>query len=224
MARESASAKRERAGRIVALLLRQYPAPKTALQYDSIYQLLFAVILSAQSTDVRVNLVTPALFKRFRTLQHFADARVEDIQREIASVGLAPSKARAIKESARQLIDEFNGEVPRRLEDLIRLRGVGRKTASVVLGAGYGLAEGVVVDTHVARLSKRLGLSSKSTPEQIERDLMALIPQSDWIDFSHLLILHGRSLCSARKPMCGNCPLNQICPSAGKISSASAKK
>ncbi len=224
MARESASAKRERAGRIVALLRKQYPAPKTALHYDSIYQLLFAVILSAQSTDVRVNLVTPSLFKRFASLQQFADARVEEILHEIASVGLAPSKARAIKESAKQLIDEFDGEVPRRLEDLIRLRGVGRKTASVVLGAGYGLAEGVVVDTHVARLSKRLGLSSKSTPEQIERDLMALIPQSDWIDFSHLLILHGRSLCSARKPMCGDCPLNQICPSAGKFSSALSKK
>lgn len=224
MARESASARRERARRIVALLRKLYPAPKTALQYDSIYQLLFAVILSAQSTDIRVNLVTPSLFKRFRTLQQFADAKVEEIQDEIASVGLAPSKARAIKESARQLIDEFGGEVPQRLEDLIRLRGVGRKTASVVLGAGYGLAEGVVVDTHVSRLSKRLGLSSKTSPEQIERDLMALIPQADWIDFSHLLILHGRSLCSARKPMCGECPLNQICPSAARLSSMSAKK
>lgn len=214
MSRESQVRKRERAAKLVALLKQEYPAPKTALHYDSIYQLLFAVILSAQSTDVRVNLVTPGLFKRFPTLQAFATAKVEEVQREIASVGLAPSKAKAIKESARQIIEEFGGEVPRRLDNLIKLRGVGRKTASVVLGAGFGLAEGIVVDTHVARLSRRLGLSARTSPEQIERDLMQLIDRTDWIDFSHLLILHGRALCSARKPKCASCPLSQLCPSA----------
>lgn len=218
MPRESKESRRKRAATIVSLLKKQYPAPKTALQYDSIYQLLFAVILSAQSTDVRVNMVTPGLFHRFPSLKSFAEAQVSEIQEEIASVGLAPSKARAIKESARQLIEDFGGEVPRILEELIRLRGVGRKTASVVLGAGYGLAEGVVVDTHVARLSVRLGFSSKRSPEQIERDLMELIPKADWIDFSHLLILHGRTTCIARGPKCGECVIRRFCPSAGRFS------
>ncbi len=215
MPRESRESRTKRAATILGLLRKQYPAPKTALQYDNIYQLLFAVILSAQSTDVRVNMVTPGLFRRFPTLKSFAEARVSEIQKEIASVGLAPAKARAIKESARLLLEEFGGEVPRTLEELIRLRGVGRKTASVVLGAGYGLAEGVVVDTHVARLSGRLGFSSKGTPEQIERELMELIPQADWIDFSHLLILHGRTTCGARGPKCGDCVVSRLCPSAG---------
>lgn len=217
MPRESKESRRKRAATIVSLLKKQYPAPKTALQYDSIYQLLFAVILSAQSTDVRVNMVTPGLFRRFPTLKSFAEAPASEIQREIASVGLAPSKAKAIKESAKQLLEEFEGEVPRSLGELVRLRGVGRKTASVVLGAGYGLAEGVVVDTHVARLSDRLGFSSKRTPDQIERDLMELIPKTDWIDFSHLLILHGRTTCSARNPMCGGCVLHRHCPSASRF-------
>ncbi len=218
MPRESRDSRTKRAATVVRLLRRQYPAPKTALQYDNIYQLLFAVILSAQSTDIRVNMVTPGLFRRFPSLMSFADAEVSEIQKEIASVGLAPSKARAIKESARQLLEEYGGEVPRTLGELIRLRGVGRKTASVVLGAGYGLAEGVVVDTHVARLSGRLGFSSKRAPEQIERDLMELIPQADWIDFSHLLILHGRTTCIARGPKCGDCVVSHHCPNVGRFS------
>lgn len=223
MPRESRESRTKRAATVVKLLRKQYPAPKTALQYENTYQLLFAVILSAQSTDVRVNMVTPGLFQRFPTLRSFADAEVSEIQKEIASVGLAPSKARAIKESASQLLEDYEGEVPRTLEQLIRLRGVGRKTASVVLGAGYGLAEGVVVDTHVARLSVRLGFSSKRSPEQIERDLMELIPKAEWIDFSHLLILHGRAICSARSPKCGECVISRFCPSAGRFSQKNSR-
>lgn len=203
-----------RIGEIVARLRAEYPDAECALFHDDAFQLLVATILSAQCTDERVNSVTPALFARYPTPAEMAAADRETIETLIRPAGFFRQKARFIQESSHTIVHEFGGEVPSTIEDLLKLTGVARKTANVVLGVWYGKAAGVVVDTHVKRLSTRLGLTEATTPEKIEVDLMGLLPQSDWIDFSHLLIFHGRQVCTARKPDCPQCVLLNLCPSA----------
>jgi endonuclease-3 len=214
MPRESIKDKTARTAKIILLLKRRYPDAKTALTYKSVHQLMVATILSAQCTDERVNMVTPGLFKKYPNVEAFARANQKDLEKEIFTTGFYVNKAKAIIKSAQQLIEWYDGKVPRKLDDLVKLTGVGRKTASVILGAGYGLAEGIVVDTHVGRLSRRLKLTRHDDPVKVEKDLMKLVPRDEWILFSHLLIHHGRAVCKARKPDCPACPINQLCPSA----------
>ena len=211
---ESIAVKKKRVLKIITRLKEQYPDARCSLDFDTVHQLMVATILSAQCTDERVNLVTPVLFKRFTSVKEFAEASTEELEQMIYTTGFFRAKAKAIKESAQQLMEKFDGEIPRTLSELVTLQGVGRKTASVILGAGFGLAEGVVVDTHVARISRKLGLTRKNHPAKIERDLMALIEKDDWIAFSHRLIDHGRSICVARSPRCGDCPVRKFCPGA----------
>ena len=175
---------------------------------------MVATILSAQCTDQRVNMVTPGLFDRYKSVRDFAEADLQGIQKLIYTTGFYVNKAKAIRLSARQLVERYGGEVPRTLDELTALSGVGRKTGSVILGVGYGLAEGIVVDTHVARISRLLGLTTSTAPVKIEQDLMKVVPRSDWIDWSHLMIYHGRAVCVARRPDCPNCPVRMLCPSA----------
>jgi endonuclease-3 len=184
------------------------------LNFQTPHQLMVATILLAQCTDERVNAVTPELFRKYLAVKDFAEADIKELEREVFSTGFYANKAKSIKKSAQQLIELHGGEMPRSMEQLIRLAGVGRKTASVILGAAFGLAEGIVVDTHVGRISRLLSLTSEKDPIAIERDLMKVVPSDDWIVWSHMLIEHGRSLCKARKPDCGNCFLKDICPSA----------
>ncbi len=214
MPRESKVAREERVKKIIRLLRKHYPAAKTSLSYDNVHQLLVATILSAQCTDERVNMVTPGLFKKYRSIKAFAEADLKELGEDIKSTGFFNNKAKSIKKSAQELLERHNGEMPRTIDELTKLSGVGRKTASVVLGNAFGIAEGVVVDTHVARISRLLGLTREKDPVKIERDLMAVLPKKDWIDWSHMIILHGRALCKARKPDCPNCFLNTLCPSA----------
>ena len=203
------------AAAVVKKLKRHYPAAKCALSFSNPLELLVATILSAQCTDVRVNMVTPALFRKYRTAAAFAEADSDDLKKDIQSTGFFNAKAKAIQGCCRVLAEKHQGQVPQDLDALVAMPGVGRKTANVVLGTAYGLATGVVVDTHVTRLSQRLGLTVEKNAEKIERDLMALIPQKEWIDFSHRMIHHGRQICVARKPKCDICPLNDICPRIG---------
>ncbi len=214
MAQESIADKKKRAAKIVALLKKQYPDAKCSLDFGTAHQLMVATILSAQCTDERVNMVTPALFERFKTIKDFAEASTEELEQLIYTTGFFRAKAKAIKQSAQQLMEQYGGEIPPTLEELVKLQGVGRKTASVILGAGFGLAEGIVVDTHVGRISRKLGFTRKNHPAKIERDLMTLIDKEDWIAFSHLLIYHGRSICVARSPRCAECPVRKLCPGA----------
>lgn len=206
---------KRRAGVIVRRLKKAYPAATCALEFESPLQLLIATILSAQCTDVRVNMVTPALFRKYPTAKHFADAKLPVLEREIQSTGFFRMKAKNIKAACKALADGFNGQVPADLEELVELPGVGRKTANVVLGTAFRLATGVVVDTHVTRVSRRLALTEHTDPEKIEQDLMALLPRREWIDFSHRVIHHGRQICVARKPKCPICPLDDVCPKVG---------
>lgn len=200
---------------IINTLGRKYPAPECALRHESPWQLLVATILSAQCTDVRVNMVTPALFKKFKNVAAFAAAEQSELEAAIHSTGFFRNKAKNIIACAQALLSLYKGDVPRTLAELIALPGVGRKTASVILGTAFGKAEGIVVDTHVIRLSQRLGLTVQSDAVKIELDLMKIIDKKHWIDFSHLLILHGRERCNARKPDCPGCELNKICPRIG---------
>ncbi len=204
-------------GEVMARLKEAYPDARTELLWEDPLQLLVATILSAQSTDVRVNQVTKGLFRRYRTAGDFAEADLEDLEEEIRSVGFYRNKARAIKGMAQVLVENHGGEVPRTMGDLVQLPGVGRKTANVVLGNAFGIDEGVVVDTHVRRLSNRLGLTEHHDPEKIERDLLEIVPEGERTLFSHLLIFHGRRVCKSRKPDCPGCVLNDICPSAMRI-------
>ncbi len=199
---------------IMARLRRAHPDAHCALDYETPLQLLVATILSAQCTDERVNQVTPPLFETYPDAAAFAAADRAELEEAIRSTGFFRQKARYIQESAQRLLDEHGGEVPDELDDLLELTGVARKTANVVLGEIYGIAEGVVVDTHVKRLSQRLGLTAETTPKKIERDLMELVPRDEWIEIAHLFIFHGRRVCNARKPDCPNCTLNDLCPSA----------
>jgi endonuclease-3 len=212
----SAKSKSEEAARALAVLerlRREFPDAKCALDHETPHQLLVATILSAQCTDARVNLVTKDLFRKYRSPKAFAEANPETLENDIRSTGFFRMKARAILEMSRDIETHHHGEVPRTMEELIQLRGVGRKTANVVLGNAFGVP-GVVVDTHVMRLSQRLGFTRETDPVKIERDLDELWPQSWWTLGSHLLILHGRKTCTARKPQCPECPVNDLCPSA----------
>jgi len=199
----------------IRILKRLYPGARTALDYQTPFQLLVATILSAQCTDERVNMVTPGLFRRFRGPRDFAEAESGELQEAIRSTGFFRSKTKSLQAMSRDLVDKHGGEVPRTMDDLVALRGVGRKTANVVLGDAFGISEGVVVDTHVTRLSRRLGLTKQRDPVKIERDLMAKVPKRDWTLFAHLLILHGRAICQARKPRCTECGLAPLCPKVG---------
>ncbi|HUY92466.1 MAG TPA: endonuclease III [Pirellulales bacterium] len=209
-----AQAKRH-AGRVAKLLAEEYPDAKCALEFRTPLQLLIATILSAQCTDVRVNLVTKDLFRRYRTADDFARADAQELEQQIKSTGFFRNKAKNIQACCRRLVDESDGEVPAELERLVKLPGIGRKTANVVLGTAFGIASGVVVDTHVSRLSQRLGLTKHKDPVKIERDLMSLLPATEWVDFSHRMIHHGRRICLARRPKCEICRLGKICPRVG---------
>ncbi|HOP07675.1 MAG TPA: endonuclease III [candidate division Zixibacteria bacterium] len=213
MARESKANKQERVREIIARLREHYPAAKCSLDFRSVHQLMVATILSAQCTDERVNEVTKTLFKKYRSIKDFAAADIRELEEDIKPTGFFRNKAKSIKLSAQQLLEEYGGEIPQTLDQLTKLAGVGRKTGSVILGVGFGLAEGIVVDTHVGRISRLLGLTKETDPVKVERDLMKLVPKEDWIDWSHLLIYHGRALCIARRPKCGECFLAQVCPS-----------
>ena len=204
-----------RTAKIIQKLRRTYPDACCALRHENPLQLLVSTILSAQCTDKRVNMVTPALFKKYRTAADFAAAPQRELETMIHSTGFFRSKARSIRNCCRAIVERRDGRVPDTLDELIQLDGIGRKTANVVLGVAYGKAEGVVVDTHVARLSRRMGLTRQRTPEKIEQALMKTVPREDWMDFSHLLIWHGRKRCNARKPDCDHCEVRDMCPKVG---------
>jgi endonuclease-3 len=203
-----------RARRIVRLLAKAYPDAHCALCYEDALQLLIATILSAQCTDARVNMVTPALFARYPDARSFGTANPSELEELIRSTGFFRNKARNIIACCRALVEQHGGEVPATMEELVPLPGIGRKTANVILGNAFGVP-GITVDTHVARLSYRLGLTTQTDPVKIERDLMRLIPRKEWTMFSHRLIFHGRQVCFARKPLCEQCVLLQVCPRVG---------
>jgi endonuclease-3 len=213
----------ERIASILAILERTYPNAVCALNHRNAWELTVATILSAQCTDVRVNLVTPALFRAFPTPKTMAKASLPEIEELIRSTGFFRNKAKSIQGAARIVVEQFGGEIPRTMDEILRLPGVARKTANVVLGSWYGIADGVVVDTHVMRLSRRLELTKETSPDKIERDLMKIIPQDHWIDFSHELIHHGRQVCIARKPRCIDCTLEKLCFSSDKTWSSHAR-
>ncbi|HET7240635.1 MAG TPA: endonuclease III [Gemmatimonadales bacterium] len=204
----------ERAKLVLRRLKRRYPDARCALDHHNAYELLAATILSAQCTDARVNMVTPTLFARYPDPAALAQARSDDVEEIIRSTGFFRNKTRSLIGMAQAVVAEHGGEIPRTMEELRVLPGVGRKTANVVLGNAYGINEGITVDTHVARVSGRLGLTREEDPVKIERGLMPLFPRKDWALLSHLLIFHGRQTCIARRPRCGECPLADLCPSA----------
>ena len=212
--RETPDARRTRAAQLLKRLRREFPAAATALHHGDPFQLLIATILSAQCTDERVNMVTPGLFAAYPTPRHFAEAQPAGLEAMIRSTGFFRMKAKNILGCSRALVERHGGVVPRTIEELTQLPGVGRKTANVVLGQAFGVPSGVVVDTHVHRLAQRLALSAGKTPEKIEQDLMEVFPRSAWIDVGSILILHGRTTCRARKPLCAGCPVRDLCPSA----------
>jgi endonuclease-3 len=212
--RETPAALRARARKIIARLEQVYPEATCALHHASALELLVATILSAQSTDVRVNMVTPALFAKYRSAGDYAAADPRVLEREIHSTGFFRNKTKSIIGMAQALVERHDGRVPETMEALVGLPGVGRKTANVVLGTWFGKNEGIVVDTHVQRLSTLLGLTREKTPEKIERDLMRLVPRDKWTWFSHTLIQHGRRICIARRPKCEECVVNRWCPSS----------
>lgn len=198
---------------IIRRLKKQYPDAECALVHTDAFQLLIATILSAQCTDERVNMVTAELFRKYPTASDLHGLDQEQLEKEIHSTGFYRNKARNIRSACERILNEYGGEVPRTMEGLMSLAGVARKTANVVLGNAFGIAAGIVVDTHVSRLSQRLGLTEQKTPEKIERDLLELVPKKHWIMFPHWLITHGRRVCRARKPLCGQCVLADLCPS-----------
>jgi endonuclease III len=199
---------------IIAELRRLYPEATCTLNYTNPLQLLIATQLSAQCTDERVNIVTERLFKKYHTVEDLANASQEELEQDIRSTGFYRNKAKNIRAACQRIISEYGGEIPRTMSDLLSLAGVARKTANVVLGNAFGVVVGFVVDTHVGRLSRRLGWTKNTDPTKVEQDLMRIIPQQDWLDLSHLLIFHGRAICMARKPLCARCTLNHLCPSA----------
>jgi endonuclease-3 len=222
---ESLSARRQRIAKILPILKRLYPQAKCSLDHRNPLELLVATILSAQSTDERVNIVTTDLFKKYRTAKDYADAPQEQLERDIHSTGFFRNKAKSLRGMGQAIVERFGGKVPRTMEDLTSLPGVGRKTANVVLGNAFGQNVGIVVDTHVTRVANRLGLTRHAVDAaKIEQDLVKIIPQPDWTLFSHLLIFHGRQICLARKPKCPQCPLLSNCPAGPKFIAAEAKK
>lgn len=205
---------RTKASKIITLLEKEYPEAKTALEYGDPLELLISTILSAQCTDERVNIVTKTLFKKYRKTEDYAAADLRELEKDIRSTGFYRNKARNIKKCCQKLVEESGSQVPRTMKELLTLPGVGRKTANIVLSNAYGVVEGIAVDTHVRRVAKRLGLTSKEDPGKIEADLMNTIPKGQWIEISDLLISLGRRVCGARKPKCDICILNKLCPSA----------
>lgn len=204
--------KEEKVKEIIKRLVKEWPHPKTALMHTNALELLVATMLSAQTTDKLVNTLTPALFKKYPTAKDYANANYDELDAMIAKVNFHRNKAKAIQAAAKIIDEKYGGRVPDNMEELDALPGVARKTANVVLGNAYGKAEGVVVDTHVMRLSVRLGLTTEKTPEKIELELMKIVPKDKWIDFSHLLINYGRAYCTARPHVCADCPLGDLCP------------
>ncbi len=217
MPRESTTGLKRRTAKLVATLKKAYPTAGCALKRTNPFELLAATILSAQCTDVRVNEVTRTLFKKYRSVADFANADQTELENEVRSTGFYRNKAKNIRASAAKILSDFDGQVPQTMAELLTLPGAARKTANCVLGAAFGIAEGVVVDTHVKRLAGRLAMTKHTDPVKIERDLMEIVPKKEWIRFSFLLIHHGRAVCTARKPDCPACPLNKLCPSAGKV-------
>ena len=213
-----------RIGPIVRLLRRQYPQARTALEFGNPLEILVATILAAQCTDERVNTITPGLFRRYPTAADLARADRAELEGIIRSAGFFRNKAKSIVGAASRIVEVYGGVVPDSMEDLVTLPGVARKTANIVLSAGYGKAEGIAVDTHAGRLARRLGLSREEDPVKVERDLMALLPRKDWLDFNVLLVEHGRALCRARKPDCPACFLAGLCPSAGAVVPAKKRR
>ncbi len=205
---------RDRVRPVIRKLKARYPDAKCSLNHRNPLQLLVATILSAQCTDARVNEVTKTLFRRYKSVNDFANANPDELESEIQSTGFFRNKTKSILGMAQALVANHSGKVPQSLEELVKLPGVGRKTANVVLGNAFGIDEGVVVDTHVGRITKRLGFTSHTDPVKIERDLMALIPKKEWTLLPHLLIHHGREICRARKPQCEICPVSHLCPSS----------
>jgi endonuclease-3 len=198
---------------IIKRLKKAYPTAHCALNHTNAFELLIATILSAQCTDERVNIVTANLFRKYRGPRDFASVSQEELEADVRSTGFFRNKAKSIRAASQRILDEFGGEVPQTMPEILSLAGVARKTANVVLGNAFGIASGVVVDTHVSRLSQRLGLTKEKTPEKIELDLQKLVPKKDWVMFSHWLIFHGRQICQARKPKCTECVLADECPS-----------
>jgi endonuclease III len=207
----------DRTAEIILRLKQEFPQARTALVYADPLQLLVSTILSAQCTDARVNMITPALFAKYRNAKDFATANKNELEAEIKSTGFYRMKAKHIREACETITNQFKGQVPKTMDELLCLPGVGRKTANCVLGGAFGIQSGIVVDTHVIRVSKRLGLTNNSSPERIEEDLSGLIPKNEWYRFSNLIILHGRKTCKARNPGCTKCTLADICPSADVI-------
>lgn len=214
---------RRRAEKVIDALAKLYPDAHCALEHCSPLQLLIATILSAQCTDARVNMVTPALFERYKSATDFADADVKELERMIASTGFFRNKARNIIACCQAIVAEHGGEVPNTLDSLVKLPGVGRKTANVVLGDAFAVP-GITVDTHVGRLSRRLGLTVHEDPVKVEQDLMDVIPQAEWTPFSHRMIFHGRQVCFARKPNCPGCVMKSFCPKIGVVAPTAVKR
>lgn len=214
MPKESPDAKKKRAENIIAVLKKKYPDAAIVLKFSNPWELLIAVILSAQCTDKKVNEITERLFKKYRALEDYVRADPEEFECDIHAAGFYRAKTKSILTTAKLVKEKFGGAIPRAMEEILTLRGVARKTANVVLGNAYGVVEGVAVDTHVRRLSQRLGLTRSRDPVKIEQDLMALLPKKDWFTTTYLLVDHGRAICTAKDPRCDLCPLSKICPSA----------
>jgi endonuclease-3 len=204
----------ERIEEIISILSEAYPSSRTALKHENPLQILVATILSAQCTDEKVNQITPALFQKYPTPSDFASADKDELEEEIRPTGFFRNKTKSIINASKKIVEDFGGEVPDNMEDLITLPGVARKTANIVLSSAFKKAEGIAVDTHVRRLSQRLGLSKEKDPDKIEKDLMMIVPKEDWLDFNYMLVNHGRKICQARKPLCPQCGVRQLCPSA----------
>jgi endonuclease-3 len=205
--------KKQRTAEIIKRLKKAYPDAHCALVHSNPFELLVATILSAQCTDERVNIVTANLFRKYRSPQDFIDVSQAELEKDVHSTGFFRNKAKNIKAASQRIVEVYGGNIPQTMEEILTLGGVARKTANVVLGNAFGIASGVVVDTHVSRLSQRLGLTTEETPEKIERDLEQLVPKKNWIMFPHWMIFHGRQVCNARKPKCSECVLASICPS-----------
>jgi len=212
--RISRTSAKNRIREILARLKKAYPDANCTLNYSNPFELLVATILSAQCTDERVNIVTKSLFKKYRKPEDYLKVPDEELQNDIRTTGFFRNKTKSLKGASRKIVEDFGGNVPQQMEQLLSLPGVARKTANVVMGNAFDQASGVVVDTHVSRVSQRLRLTKQTTPEKIEQDLIKLVPKEDWVKFSHMLILHGRHICKALKPDCALCPLNDLCPSS----------
>lgn len=212
--KEKPDKKKSRAVLIVRKLKKEYPDARMILKYGNDIQLLVAVMLSAQCTDKKVNEVTEKLFKKYKTAKDFAEADIKTLEKKIHSTGFYHAKAKNIKAACRMLVKQFSGKLPKTMQEMLRFRGVARKTANVVLGNAFGVVEGIAVDTHVRRLAQRLGLTKEESPEKIEKDLMELVAKKDWFKLTYLLIEHGRAVCIAQKPRCAGCVLKGICPSS----------